>query len=153
MESHPALANGTMLLALTGWMDGGLVSTGTVKEMMQKRELERIATIEADPFYIYNFPGSMEITSLFRPEVKHEGGVIERFEMPGNTFHAGEKSAAGVLFCKSQGYVNPMNSAYDLKGQSYRLDIPVGQGERNVQKALDEGHVVTFFDAKYPRFR
>jgi hypothetical protein len=74
-------------------------------------------------------------------------------EGQGNVFHAGEKSGAGVLFCNSHGYTNPMNSAYDLKGQNYRLDIPVGNGDRNVQKALDEGHVVTYFDAKYPRFR
>ncbi len=30
----PTLKDGTLLLALTGWMDGGSVSTGTVKQLM-----------------------------------------------------------------------------------------------------------------------
>ena len=54
----PKLNNATMLLALTGWMDGGDVSTGTVKTMMDGRELQAVARIEPDAFYIYNFPGS-----------------------------------------------------------------------------------------------
>lgn len=81
-----------MIVALSGWMDGGLVSTGTVKHLMEGRELAEVAHIEpggaAGGFYIDNFPGSMEITALFRPEVKYEGGLVTRFEMPANTFHA-----------------------------------------------------------------
>ena len=88
---HPMkLSNATLLLALTGWMDGGDVSTGTVKQLMGKREVKRIATIEPDDFYIYNFPGSMEIAALFRPNVKYEEGIVERFEMPSNVFWADE---------------------------------------------------------------
>ena len=46
------------------------------------------ATIEADDFYIYNFPGSMEISSIFRPTVKYDEGVVTELEMPSNTFWA-----------------------------------------------------------------
>ena len=60
------LPGSTLLLALTGWMDGGDVSTGTVRQVMGRREVGRIATIDPDDFYIYNFPGSMEISALFR---------------------------------------------------------------------------------------
>jgi proteasome assembly chaperone (PAC2) family protein len=84
----PKLENGTLLLALTGWMDGGDVSTGTVKQLMGRREVTRVATINADDFYIYNFPGSMEVAALFRPHVKYEDGVVERIEMPANIFWA-----------------------------------------------------------------
>ena len=86
------LDGATMLLALSGWMDGGEVSTGTVKQVMGRREVKRIATIAADEFYIYNFPGSMEISSLFRPPVKYEDGIVTELEMPSNTFWADEAS-------------------------------------------------------------
>jgi proteasome assembly chaperone (PAC2) family protein len=92
----PKLNNATMLLALTGWMDGGAVSTGTVKMLMSGREVKEIARITADPFYIYNFPGSMEIAALFRPTVKVKGGTIRDLDMPTNTFYCDQ--AANLVF-------------------------------------------------------
>ncbi|HYO11395.1 MAG TPA: PAC2 family protein [Tepidisphaeraceae bacterium] len=86
----PKLENATLLLALTGWMDGGEVSTGTVKQIMGRSEVKRIATIAPDDFYIYNFPGSMEIAALFRPHVRYDDGIVERIEMPSNIFWADE---------------------------------------------------------------
>lgn len=84
----PRMDGATMLLALSGWMDGGLVSTGTVKHLMEGRELVEVARVNPAGFYIDNFPGSMEITALFRPHVKYEGGLVESFDMPSNEFHA-----------------------------------------------------------------
>src|ERR1700727_923775 len=86
------LENATLLLALTGWMDGGSVSTGTVRQIMGRREVKQIARIESDDFYIYNFPGDMEISAFFRPEVKYEDGIVTRIEMPSNNFWADEKA-------------------------------------------------------------
>lgn len=83
----PQLQNGAMLLALTGWMDGGDVSTGTVKNLLSHLQATRIAAIDPEPFYIYNFPGSMEIAALFRPEVKYESGLITDFDLPDNSFY------------------------------------------------------------------
>src|SRR5262249_35044273 len=68
-------------------MDGGLVSTGTVKGVMSHCNVTEIAKIEPDPFYIYNFPGSMEIAALFRPEVKYGDGMVVDFELPSNRFY------------------------------------------------------------------
>src|SRR5438128_767942 len=83
----PQLAGSTLLLALTGWMDGGDVSSGTVRQVMSgRKELIEVARIEPDEFYIYNFPGNMEISALFRPHVKYRDGVVKRFEMPTNIF-------------------------------------------------------------------
>ena len=84
----PRLREAPMLLALTGWMDGGLVSTGTVKHLMEGRELVEVARISPAGFYIDNFPGSMEVAALFRPHVKYDKGLVESFEMPSNQFHA-----------------------------------------------------------------
>src|SRR5437763_17158654 len=89
IKSAPTLQNATLLLALTGWMDGGDVSTGTVKRLMENRDLVDIAQIDPDSFYIFNFPGNMEIAALFRPEVKMRKGLIRRApKFPTNTFHA-----------------------------------------------------------------
>ncbi len=92
----PKMTNATMLLALTGWMDGGLVSTGTVQRMMEGRDVREIARIESDPFYIYNMPGSMEVAAMFRPDVRYEDGVIGEMELPRNVFFCDE--AANLLF-------------------------------------------------------
>jgi proteasome assembly chaperone (PAC2) family protein len=91
-DSRPKLTDGTMLLALTGWMDGGLVSTGTVKGLMDGRQVEQIALIDPDDYYIYNFPGSMEIAALFRPEVKYEDGMVGGFDLPSNIFYCDQKA-------------------------------------------------------------
>lgn len=90
--AQPRLQSGTLLLALTGWMDGGLVSTGTVRRLMDNRYTSEIARIDPDPFYIYNFPGSMEVAALFRPEVKMTEGRVEKLDMPTNTFHCDERA-------------------------------------------------------------
>ena len=84
----PRMDGATMLLALTGWMDGGLVSTGTVKHLMDDRDLIEVARVDPAGFYIDSFPGSMEVTALFRPHVKYVGGLVESFDMPSNEFHA-----------------------------------------------------------------
>jgi len=90
--SLPKLQNATLLLALSGWMDGGDVSTGSVRAIMGRREVRQIARIEPDDFYIYNFPGSMDIAALFRPHVTYEEGVVTAFDMPANIFWADEAS-------------------------------------------------------------
>lgn len=78
----------TMLLALSGWMDGGSVSTGTVKHLMRNRSLVELAQIAGNGFYIDSFPGGMELASLLRPHVRYEEGVVESFEMHGNEIYA-----------------------------------------------------------------
>src|SRR5947209_10152779 len=88
MTSPPRLKEATMIVALTGWMDGGSVSTGTVRQLMEGREIVEVARIESDPFYIYNFPGSMDGASLFRPEVKYVDGIVEEMSLPQNVFFA-----------------------------------------------------------------
>lgn len=96
IDAPPQMTDATLLLALTGWMDGGFASTGTVRRMMDGRELLDVGVIESDSFYINNFPGSMEIAALFRPEVKLKAGLLERIDMPANTFHA--DPSANLLF-------------------------------------------------------
>jgi proteasome assembly chaperone (PAC2) family protein len=75
------------VLAFSGWMDGGDVSTGTVRRLVDLLSAEKAAEIDAEPFYIYNFPGSMEVAALFRPHIEIEDGLVKSIEMPQNTFY------------------------------------------------------------------
>jgi hypothetical protein len=86
----PALRDATLVLAFTGWMDGGDVSAGTVRRLVGLLDAPPVAEIDPDPFYLFNFPGSMEVAALFRPAIRIEGGLVTELEMPGNTFHAHE---------------------------------------------------------------
>jgi hypothetical protein len=86
----PALKDATLVLAFAGWMDGGDVSTGTVRRLVDLLGARQFAEIDPDPFYLFNFPGSMEVAALFRPAIRIEGGLVAELEMPGNTFHAHE---------------------------------------------------------------
>jgi proteasome assembly chaperone (PAC2) family protein len=86
----PRLEGASMLLAFTGWMDGGEVSTGTVKHLLTNVDARKIAEIDPEGYYIYNFPGSMELSALFRPTVRYEDGLVKNLEQPENVFHCDE---------------------------------------------------------------
>jgi proteasome assembly chaperone (PAC2) family protein len=96
-SDRPSLDQATLLLAFTGWMDGGDVSTGTVRHLIDLVAARPIAEIDSEPFYIYNFPGSMELTALFRPHIDIEDGLIKSLQMPGNCFFC-HQPANLVLF-------------------------------------------------------
>jgi proteasome assembly chaperone (PAC2) family protein len=73
-------------------MDGGNVSTGTVKCLINRLGAEEFAEIEPEGFYIYSFPGSMEITALFRPHTKIKDGLIESYQRPTDAFFYNEEN-------------------------------------------------------------
>jgi hypothetical protein len=79
-----------LVLAFTGWMDGGDVSTGTARRLVELLEARPIADIDPEPFYIWNFPGSMEVAALFRPHIKIEDGLVKSLDLPENTFYCHE---------------------------------------------------------------
>ena len=100
MRRCPALKDATLVLAFSGWMDGGDVSTGTVKRLVHLLDAEPVAEIDPEPFYIYNFPGSMEIAALFRPHIKIEDGLIQSIDMPTNTFYASDSDNVALFIGK-----------------------------------------------------
>jgi proteasome assembly chaperone (PAC2) family protein len=87
VQDCPALRDATLVLAFGGWIDGGDVSTGTVRRLVDLLGARPVAEIDPDPFTLYNFPGSMEVAALFRPAIKIEDGRVAEIEMPANTFY------------------------------------------------------------------
>jgi proteasome assembly chaperone (PAC2) family protein len=87
IQDCPTLDQATLLLAFSGWMDGGDVSTGTVQHFVNLLGAVPVAEIDSEPFYIYNMPGSMEIAALFRPNVEVEDGLVKKIDWPSNSFY------------------------------------------------------------------
>lgn len=101
----PKLNKPRLLLGLSGWMDGGEVSTGTVKYLVETLKAEKFADIEPEGFYIYSFPGSMEVNSLFRPYTRIKDGLIETYEVSANSFFYDEKNNL-ILFLGKEPNLN-----------------------------------------------
>jgi len=97
MYETPNLRNPRLVLGFSGWMDGGDVSSGTIKVLIERLEAERFAEIEPEGFYIYNLPGAMDVSALFRPHCRVRKGLIRTFDFPKNPFYAVENGDL-VLF-------------------------------------------------------
>lgn len=97
IEHAPRMDGGAMILGFTGWMDGAEVSTGSITHLVKTLGARPMGEIRSGNFYILNVPGSMEITSLFRPPARIENGIVQSFEMPKNDFWAAEANKL-VLF-------------------------------------------------------
>ncbi len=91
------LEEGRLVVALAGWMDGGDVSTGTVEWLAQSLDTQPCGLLDGEEFYLYHFPGSVEISTLFRPHVRIAGGLVESLAGPPNEFHLAREQRL-VLF-------------------------------------------------------
>jgi proteasome assembly chaperone (PAC2) family protein len=79
-----------MIMGLSGWMDGGDVSTGTVEYLRDRLGAAKLAEIAPEGFYLLNMPGSMQETAVFRPHTRIEDGMVEMLEFPRNEFFFSE---------------------------------------------------------------
>jgi proteasome assembly chaperone (PAC2) family protein len=75
-----------MVIGFSGWMDGGEASTGSIEHMVDLLDAYPLADIDSDEFYIFGFPGSMEVSTLFRPHGAIEDGLLTEFSEPANRF-------------------------------------------------------------------
>jgi len=88
VHNEPSFQEPRLVMGFSGWMDGGEVSTGTVAYLRDALGAEKFAEIDPEGYYIYNFPGVMEITALFRPHTRIQDGLIEVLKTPTNFFYA-----------------------------------------------------------------
>jgi proteasome assembly chaperone (PAC2) family protein len=85
--ASPPLKRARLVMGLSGWMDGGDVSTATVDRLAHALGAHELAKIDPRDFYLYSFPGSMEVAAMFRPHVKIEEGRVLEYDPPSNVFH------------------------------------------------------------------
>ena len=151
LYAHPELRNATMILGFSGWMDGGEVSTGTIESLIGELDAKLLGEIDSEDFYILNFPGSMEISSMFRPYTKIEDGVITTFEAPRNRFFYSEPDNL-ILFTGKEPNLKWSEYAEALFSVASRFDVsmiyfigsvaglvPHTRGPRVFSSVSDEG--------------
>ena len=101
----PELTEGKLILSFSGWMNGGDVSTGTIEYLTEKFEAHEFARIDPEGYYIYNFPGTMEFASMFRPYVSVKDGMIRTYQPPADVFYCSD-SANLVFFEGKEPHLN-----------------------------------------------
>mgnify|MGYP000991496889 CR=1 FL=1 len=122
LQNPPQLDCATLVLAFSGWMDGGDVSTGTVNRLIHLLNAAPLGEIDPELFYIYNFPGSMEVAALFRPEVRVDGGVLKSCTMPSNNFYVHEPANL-VLFVGKEPNLRWRSFGECIFGLAHRVGI------------------------------
>jgi proteasome assembly chaperone (PAC2) family protein len=103
--NRPPLKNPSMIIGFSGWMDGGDVSTGTIKYLNSKLQTKKFGEIDAQKFYLFNFPSTMQEILQFRPITKIQDGLIVNFQYPKNEFFYNEKNNL-ILFCGKEPNIN-----------------------------------------------
>jgi predicted ATP-grasp superfamily ATP-dependent carboligase len=88
--ARPRMGHPRMILGLSGWMDGGDVSTGTVEYLAAKLNAPVLGLIRPADFYLCSFPAPMEVSALLRPYCKIREGLVVEFRGPSNRFYFAE---------------------------------------------------------------
>ena len=145
-----------LLMGLSGWMDGAEVSTGTIKVLVDKLHAKRIAEIDHQGFYIYNFPAAMEVASLFRPHCRIRKGIIREFLFPDNSFFAAENEDL-LLFSGKEPNLNWVDYADCIFALCQQLHVKsiyfIGSVAGLVPHTRDPTHFCSVSDAQMkPRF-
>ena len=85
VEEQPELLAPYIIVGLSGWLDAGEVSTGSVDYLRRKLDAHKFAYIEPRGFYIYQVPGYGP-EQILRPHARIEEGLVKRVEGPRNEF-------------------------------------------------------------------
>jgi proteasome assembly chaperone (PAC2) family protein len=78
----PKLRHPHMVCGISGWVDGGEASTGSVRYLVRKLKAKRFAEIPIDKFHIFQMPGQPSL----RPQVRIEDGILKEHRLPQNQF-------------------------------------------------------------------
>ncbi len=111
-----------MILGFSGWMDGGQVSTGTIDYLANQFKAELIAKIDPEPYYLYNFPGPMELSAAYRPHTRIEDGVITALDTPQAEFLAADQERL-ILFSGREPNMRWSSFADDVFHVAKKFDV------------------------------
>jgi proteasome assembly chaperone (PAC2) family protein len=115
VEQWPALRDPVMLVALTGWVDGGLAGTGTLAAVAEALESPRkFATIDLSDL--------LDLQQT-RPSVTLVDGVTRRIEWPSIDLVAGHAGCDVVIVAGPEPSVRWRDVTAELVGVAERLGV------------------------------
>lgn len=94
-----------LVIGLSGWMNSGDVSMGSIEWLINDLGATRTAAIAPDSFYIYNNNGEMEAFEEFRPHAHIEEGIVTAYHEPENVFFY-DKANNLMLFLGKEPNIN-----------------------------------------------
>ncbi len=80
--AKPALRHPYVFCGVTGWVNGGEVSTGGVNYLIKQFQAKKLAEMPVSPYHVYQVPGADSLRPLF----KMEEGLIGESHLPQNDF-------------------------------------------------------------------
>jgi len=95
LHERPSAEHMYMIVGWQQWADGGSVSSGLPRFLVQQTKARKIGSIKSDGFYLFQIPGTHD---LVRPIVEFSDGYPETLEAPRNTFYYTEEADNGVVF-------------------------------------------------------
>jgi predicted ATP-grasp superfamily ATP-dependent carboligase len=101
----PRFAESTLIMGMSGWMNGGEVSTGSLQFLIDAFKAKDLAEIDSEGFYIYGIPGPMEMTAMFRPHSLIQNGLVTEYSPPTNTFLYDRKNRL-IFFIGREPHIN-----------------------------------------------
>lgn len=94
LREKPQAQQMVMLVGWEQWADGGAVSSGLPRFLVQETGARKIGTIKPDGFYLFQIPGTHD---LVRPVINFEDGYPKSLETPRNNFYFTENADRGVV--------------------------------------------------------
>ncbi len=85
MQEPPQLAAPYILVGLSGWLNAGGLSVGSIDYLRQKLEACKFASIQTRGFYIYQIPSSNPERTM-RPHAQIREGLVKNIDVQQNDF-------------------------------------------------------------------
>jgi predicted ATP-grasp superfamily ATP-dependent carboligase len=92
-------------MGMSGWMNGGEVSFGSVQYLIDAFSAKELAEIDPDGFYIYGVPGPIEMAAMFRPHTVIQKGLVTEYSPPTNLFFYDKKNKL-IFFSGREPHLN-----------------------------------------------
>ncbi|MBN1667993.1 MAG: PAC2 family protein [Anaerolineales bacterium] len=101
---QPAAKDLYLLAGWRQWADGGSVSSGLPKYLIQQSNAHKIGEFSPGGYYMFQIPGTHD---LLRPVVKFEDGFPVKLKTPRNEFfYTGNQERGAVIFLGDEPHLN-----------------------------------------------
>lgn len=149
-KRHESVSN-RLVIGLSGWMNCGDVSLGSVEWLVNELNATRAASIAPDGFYIYSHQNT-DTTEGYRPYARIQEGIVTAYREPENLFYY-DKNNNLMLFLGQEPNLNWDEFAECIiavcKDYSIREIYFVGSVAGLVPHTRQAGIVCTLSDVRY----